>query len=293
MMLQLNRNACSGAVAGIALVLLPNALAAQMRASERGAVSQTVDGTTITVEFSRPRAHGRVLFGGEVPWGKVWTGANWATTIDVNRDITIGGHPLPHGKYSVWLQVQPDEWTTIFDPEPHRFHTNPPKESAEQVRFTVTPGTGPHVEALTWSFPEYRATATTLQMAWGTTTVSLPIEVEPSRPLTVSAELAARYTGTFRMAPHGRGRTETTIELRYEGEHLVAHWENPPNPRLAAPWLVSLGEGMFIPVELEDGKPFDVLSDLVFEFTPLDGQATHLELRVYGDQWFGTAERVR
>lgn len=50
---------------------------------------------------------------------------------------------------------------------------------------------------------------------------------------------------------------------------------------------------MFFPVELEDGRPFDVFSDLVFEFTPIDGQATHLELRVYGDQLLGTAERVR
>ena len=190
----------SRAAAGLVL-LLPAAGAAQMRASERASVSQTLDGTTITVEYGRPRARGRELFGSEVPWGKVWTGANWATTIDVNRDITIGGRPLHHGRYSVWLQVQPGDWTAIFDREPHRFHTNPPAETSDQVRFPVTPGTGPRVETLTWSFPEYRATATTLQMAWGTTTVSLPIEVQSSRPLTVTAEFASRYTGTFRLAP--------------------------------------------------------------------------------------------
>jgi hypothetical protein len=79
----------------------------------------------------------------------------------------------------------------------------------------------------------------------------------------------------------------------YEGEHLIAHRENPPNPRLVAPWLILLGEGMFLPVELEDGEPFDVVNDLVFEFSPLDGMAMHLELRLFGDQLWGTAERVR
>lgn len=281
-----------GLAAGLAL-LLPQAAATQMRASERASVSQTVDGTTITLEYSRPRAKGRKLFGGEVPWGKVWTGANWATTIDVNRDITIGGHLLARGKYSVWLQVEPGDWTAIIDPEPHRFHLNPPPVSDDQVRFKVTPGTGPFVEALTWTFPEYRGAATTLQMAWGTTTVALPIEVKPSRPMTVTAELAARYTGTWSMAPSGPGGSETTMEITFDGEHLIAHLAPAPNPRLAAPWLVSLGQGMFLPVELEDGKPFDVVNDFVLEFTPLEGQATHLEIRLLGDQLYASAERVR
>ena len=40
---------------------------AQVKASEPASVSQTVDGTTITVVYSRPQARGRdSLFGGEV-----------------------------------------------------------------------------------------------------------------------------------------------------------------------------------------------------------------------------------
>ena len=83
-----------------ALVVLPLALpaSAQIRRSERGSVSQTVDGTTITVEYSRPQVRGRdSLFGSVVPWGKVWTGANWATTFTANRPVTVAGHPVTPG----------------------------------------------------------------------------------------------------------------------------------------------------------------------------------------------------
>ena len=70
----------------IALALslaLPARAPAQVRASEAASVSQTVDGTKITIEYSRPRGRARdSLFGKVVPWGEVWTaGANLATTL--------------------------------------------------------------------------------------------------------------------------------------------------------------------------------------------------------------------
>lgn len=136
-------------VSMMALTVLAADADAQIRASERGTVTQTVDGTTIKIDYSRLQARGRdELFGGVVPWGEVWTGANWATTIAVDRDITINGHELPPGTYSVWFEVQPEEWTVILDPEPRRFHLFAPEESDDQVRFTIRPETGSHMEVL-------------------------------------------------------------------------------------------------------------------------------------------------
>ncbi len=184
---------------------------AQIRASERGTVSQTVDGTTIEIDYSRPQARGREgLIGGEVPWGKVWTpGANWATTIGVDRDITINGHALPQGTYSVWFQVQPEEWTVILDPEPRRFHLFAPSESDDQVRFTIHPETGSHMEVLTWSFPAVRPSGTTLRMAWGTASATFDIGVQTSRTLTVTADFAERFVGsyTFELGEQLGGKT--------------------------------------------------------------------------------------
>ena len=72
----------------------------QVKASEPATVSQTIDGTEIALAYSRPRARGRdSLFGKVVTWQEVWTpGANWATTLEVSRNVRVNGHQLPLGK---------------------------------------------------------------------------------------------------------------------------------------------------------------------------------------------------
>lgn len=269
---------------------------AQIRASERGAVSQTIDGTTITVDHGRPQARGRTdLWGGVTPWGKVWTpGANWATTIETSRDITINGHDLAAGKYSVWFEVQPEEWTMILDPQARRFHLIPPEVSDNQVRFPIRPGTGPHVDVLTWSFPAVKPTGGTLQMAWGEATATFDIGVQPSQPITVTADEAERYVGSYQFSlEEPMGGQTVNFEITYENERLVGHWDNAPLPRLGHIWLAPLGAGMFNMVELEEGEIFDIVTDVVFEFTPLDGQANKFEFRVIGDLLWGSAERTQ
>ena len=70
---------------------------AQIRASELATVSQVIDGTRISIEYSRPRARGRQnVFGGEVKWQEVWTpGANFATTLELSKGLKIDGHAVP------------------------------------------------------------------------------------------------------------------------------------------------------------------------------------------------------
>ena len=69
------------------------------RASEEVAVGTG----QVKVEYSRPFARGRKVFGGLVPWGTVWrTGANAATTLKTNVDLTLGGVPVPKGVYTLY-----------------------------------------------------------------------------------------------------------------------------------------------------------------------------------------------
>ena len=178
------RAAVLAALGGVAQV--PPA-AAQVRASERATISQTVDGTRITIDYARPRVRGRSpIFGGLVHWGEVWTpGANMATTLEADRDIAIDGHPVPKGKYSVWLVVaQEGPWTFVLDPDAGRFHTNRPRERDGQIRFPVAANAAPDTEVLTWSFPEVTATGTTAVLQWADRAVRLAITVTPSRSIT-------------------------------------------------------------------------------------------------------------
>jgi hypothetical protein len=167
----------------LAALVFPVALTAQVRASEPASVSQTVAGTVISLEYSRPRARERdTLFGKVVHWGEVWTpGANWATTLEVSTNVKLNGTPLAKGKYSVWLVVKPkDDWVLVLDTRHRRFHMQPVDSTAEQFRLPVKPKAGPFTEVLTWSFEAVRPDGATLSMQWGTIMVPVEISVEPS-----------------------------------------------------------------------------------------------------------------
>src|SRR5262245_56974410 len=51
----------------------------------------TIGGKQVTIDYSAPSARGRKIFGGLVPYDKVWrTGANAATTLTTGTDLVIG-----------------------------------------------------------------------------------------------------------------------------------------------------------------------------------------------------------
>src|SRR5688572_14347112 len=72
----------------------------------------------IRVFYNRPYKKGRVIFGGLVPYDKVWrTGANEATTFETSRDLLIEGSTLRKGKYSLWTIPGEETWKIIFNTE--------------------------------------------------------------------------------------------------------------------------------------------------------------------------------
>lgn len=70
----------------------------------------------LEVIYNRPWKKDREIFGGLVPYDKVWrTGANEATSFSTNKEIQIKGKTLKAGKYSIWTIPGPDSWTIIFN----------------------------------------------------------------------------------------------------------------------------------------------------------------------------------
>src|SRR5436190_21558739 len=98
--------------------------ASTIRPSQHGSVTQQVADTTITVECDRPVARGRDLFGALVPYDHVWCpGANDCTTLTVSTAITIEGHALAAGTYTLWAKPGAAKWTIIVNRAHPTFHT--------------------------------------------------------------------------------------------------------------------------------------------------------------------------
>ena len=85
------------------------------QASQHGVVAQTVNQTVITLEYDRPVARGRELFGALVEWDAIWTpGANRATWIDFSEPVKLEGHALDAGRYAIWMVPKENEpWEII------------------------------------------------------------------------------------------------------------------------------------------------------------------------------------
>jgi hypothetical protein len=86
------------------------------RVSPNASVSQTIGTTKITITYGRPGVKGRKIYGGLVPYGKVWrTGANESTDIVLPKDVTVEGKSLPAGTYSIYTIPGKKQWTIIFN----------------------------------------------------------------------------------------------------------------------------------------------------------------------------------
>ena len=149
--------------------------------SQHGSVSQRVSHTNISVEYNRPVARGRALFGALVKWDSVWhPGADSATRISFDKDVVVEGRPLAAGEYSIWLiPRERGDWTFILSTAARVFHSPYPGSNSDVLRVPVTPERGAHMEVLAYYFPIVARDSTVMRMHWGETIV--PVRIKVSR----------------------------------------------------------------------------------------------------------------
>ena len=87
-----------------------------VKVSPVASVSQTIGFTDVTINYCRPGVKGRKIWGGLVPYNKVWrAGANAATKFTFSKDVTINGNKLVAGSYAFFALPTQNEWTLIFN----------------------------------------------------------------------------------------------------------------------------------------------------------------------------------
>ena len=72
--------------------------------------------TTLRIDYSSPSVKERKIWGELVPYNKVWrAGANEATTITTDGELTVAGKKLQAGKYSFYVIPTEKDWTIIVN----------------------------------------------------------------------------------------------------------------------------------------------------------------------------------
>ena len=281
----------------VAMSALVSPAEAQIQASPRAMVSQTIDGTTLTLDYSRPLVRGRELYGGIVPWNVVWTpGANDATTLDVNNDIKLNGVEVPAGKYSVWTIPREGEWLMMLNPEPKIFHFVKPDSTQATVHIPAPTKPGIHTEMLTWSFSQVRGDFAMMEFSWGETIVPLQVEVPPSRPV-IAADDIYKYVGTYEMTgifpADPSWPSEATLEVFEENGKLRGRMSFTIHPADDAVHdLIPMGGSRFNPGLYHDGEFFNVEMGVGFDFILGADRAEGFKFTAGNGMVFGEGKRT-
>lgn len=234
-------------------------------------VKQSVGISDITIEYNRPSASDRVVFGDVVPFDEMWrTGANSATKITFGADVKIDGKLVPAGSYSFFTIPGKTEWTLILNKVANMSGTYGYDEKEDLMRFKVTPmNKTEKTETFTIDFANMKLDQTTIQLSWENTVVSFNVTSEYDAVLTKDIEKT--------MAKDGRPFHQAA-GYYYENKKdmkLALEWANKAvemNP--TAYWSLMLKAN--IQYELNDKKGAIASAEQVLKMKNVDGAYTKM-----------------
>ena len=119
---------------------LSSTLAQEKPASPQATATGKIGAANVKIVYCQPSARGRKIMGGLVPYGEVWrTGANEATTIEIDKPVKIEGKDLAAGKYSLFTIPGENEWTIIINKDSKQWGAYKYKQEDDVLRVTVKP----------------------------------------------------------------------------------------------------------------------------------------------------------
>jgi hypothetical protein len=172
-------------IAAIACHALP-VMAQQKRVSPHETIGAAIDGNRITIVYGRPytkdpkSGEPRKIWGGLVPYGKVWrTGADEATLLVTQKPIVIGETTIPAGSYTLYtlpnedgtakliINKQIGQWGTQYDEKQDLARVDLKKEALD-----------PPADQFTMAIAKNPAGGGVLKLMWETTQFSVPFTVQ-------------------------------------------------------------------------------------------------------------------
>jgi hypothetical protein len=150
----------------------------EVRISPKAAVIQTVGFTEVRIDYNRPGVKGRVIWGGLVPYNKVWrTGANEATKFTFTTDVKINDKTLKAGSYSFFAIPTNENWTLIFNKVADQWGTFEYNEAEDALRFEITPEEGSLQEWLAYTITKTSKNSAVVTLEWEKLKVPFSVEV--------------------------------------------------------------------------------------------------------------------
>ena len=152
--------------------------------SPSASVKQTIGLSEVSVDYSRPSANERKVFGNLVPMDVVWrTGANGSTDITFGNEASFNGIKVPAGKYALYTIPSANEWEIVLYKDTEQWGA--PKElKAEEIvaKTKVKAEKNPlFVETFSIGFNDLKTDRANLILSWENTMVKVPIVMDSKK----------------------------------------------------------------------------------------------------------------
>lgn len=167
-----------------AFLTMPNGFSQALKVpapSPAQTIKQSFALSEITIDYSRPSAKGRVIFGDLVPFGKIWrTGANAATKITFGEDVKVEGLEVKAGTYALYTIPNKENWEILFYKDLNLGgDVADYKKENELLRFTVKPSSlTEKVETFAINITDITSSTANLELVWEKTKVSFRVSAD-------------------------------------------------------------------------------------------------------------------
>jgi hypothetical protein len=167
--------------------------------SQAAEVKERIALTDITVKYHRPLVNGRKIWGGLVPYGKVWrSGANENTTIEFSDPVSVEGKPLDKGTYGLHMIPNPDSWTVIFSKTNTGWGSYSYDQKEDALRVNVKPKPlDQSEEALEYEFEDLKPDSTAVTLKWEKLGVPFTVSVNDAEQTLQNIRAQMKGAGQF------------------------------------------------------------------------------------------------
>ena len=158
--------------------------------SPEAAFTQQFGDSEIQVQYARPSARGRKIFGALVPFDSLWrTGAGESTMLKFKEEVILGDQKVAARKYALFTIPRADEWTIVLNADTTLHGAFGYNTAKDVLRFNVkSVKTDRFYETLTIEINDFTPQgAASLNIIWENTMVKIPLK----SPLFMAAENAA------------------------------------------------------------------------------------------------------
>ena len=168
----------------VGAIAFGNAQVKTPQPSPSGSVKQAIGLSEVVVEYSRPSANDRKVFGNLVPMNQLWrTGANGSTDITFGQEAQFNGVMVPAGKYALYTMPAGGEWEVVLYKDTEQWGA--PKDlKAEEIvaRTKVKAQINPlFVETFSIGFDDLKTDKANLILSWENTMVKVPIVMDSKK----------------------------------------------------------------------------------------------------------------